>query len=154
MKILHRSRERGVTLLVCLIMLVVLTLFAVSGFNQSSINLKIASNFQVQKRTEAVAQQAIEQVISSPAAFSLTPVAQTVCVNGAGAGCTGGTKVAVSAPVCNYAVTARGYTKQIGQLTPEDTDWEIRATASDPVTGGRAAVVQGVRVRLLAGNCP
>ena len=154
MKIRHRSRERGITLLVCLVMLVALTLFALSGFNQSSVNLKITGNFQVQKRTEAVAQQAIERVISSPAAFNLTPAAQTVCVNGAGAGCTGGTNVAVTAPSCNYAVTAKGYTKQIGQLTPEDTDWEIRATVADPVTGGRAAVVQGVRIRLLAGNCP
>ena len=154
MKILHRSHERGITLLVSLVMLVALTLFALGGFNQSSVNLKIAGNFQEQKRTEAVAQQAIERVISSPAGFSLTPAAQTVCVNGTGAGCTGGTNVAVTAPSCNYAVTAKGYTKQIGQLTPEDTDWEIRATVAAPVSGGRAAVVQGVRIRLLAGNCP
>ncbi len=154
MRPLNHTRQRGATLLVSLIMLVVLTLFAVSGFNLSSVNLKITGNFQEQKLMEAIAQQAVEQVISSPAAFSLTPAAQTVCVNGIGAPCTGGTNVAVSAPVCNYFVTAKGYTKQIGQLTPEDTDWEIRAVVSDPVTGARAAVVQGVRIRMLAGNCP
>lgn len=148
-----RHRERGATLLVSLIMLVVLTLFAVSGFNLSSVNLKITGNFQEQKRMQADAQQAIEQVISSSTAFNLTPTAQTVCVNGTGTPCSG-TEVAVSAPVCNYSVTAKGYTKQIGQLTPEDTDWEVRAVASDAVTGANAAVVQGVRIRLLAGNCP
>lgn len=154
MKTMRLGRQRGATLLVSLIMLVVLTLFAVSGFNLSSVNLKITGNFQEQKMMEATAQQAIEQVISSTAAFSLTPVAQTVCVNGIGAPCTGGSNVAVSAPVCNYNVTAKGYTKQIGQLTPEDTDWELRAVVSDAITGARAAVVQGVRIRLLAGNCP
>jgi len=154
---MNRTRhhhQRGATLLVSLIMLVVLTLFAVSGFNLSSINLKIAGNFQEQKRIEAAAQQAIEVVISSPTAFSLAPTAQTVCVNGVGAPCTGGTNVAVGAPRCNYAVTAKGYTKQIGTLTPEDTDWEIRAVASDATSGANAALVQGVRIRLLAGNCP
>ena len=146
--------QRGATLLVSLIMLVVLTLFAVSGFNLSSVNLKITGNFQEQKLMEATAQQAIEQVISTPTAFSLTPVTQQICVNGAAPGCTGGYVVDISAPVCNYTATAKGYTKQIGQLTPEDTDWELRATVSNAITGAGAAVTQGLRVRLLAGNCP
>lgn len=147
-------RQRGATLLVSLIMLVVLTLFAVSGFNLSSVNLKIAGNFQEQKRIEAAAQQAIETVISTPTAFSLAPTAQNVCVNGAGAGCAGGVNVAVSAPQCNYAVTTKGYTKQLGSLTPEDTHWEVRAVATDATSGANAAIVHGLRIRLLAGNCP
>ena len=43
-----KSRQRGATLLVTLIMLVVLTLFAVTAFNLSSVNLKIVGNFQAQ----------------------------------------------------------------------------------------------------------
>lgn len=138
--------QRGATLLVSLIMLVVLTLFAVAGFNLSSVNLKIAGNFQEQKFLEAVAQQAIEQVISTPTAFNLTPAVQTITVSGY--------NVSVSAPRCNYWVTAKGYTKKIGELTPEDTDWEVRASVTDAVTGAQAAIVQGVRMRALAGNCP
>ncbi len=147
------KRQRGAVLLVSLIMLVVLTLFAVAGFNLSSVNLKITGNFQGQKAMEAVAQQAIEQVISSVSAFNLTPAASTVCVNG-GFGCAGGYNVAVSAPKCNYAATAKGYTKKVGELTPDDTDWEIRAEVTDPLTGAKAAIVQGVSIRMLAGNCP
>ena len=139
-------RQRGATLLVSLIMLVVLTLFAVAGFNLSSVNLKIAGNFQEQKLMEAVAQQAIEQMISTPTAFNLTPVATTLSV--------GGYTVNVGAPVCNYWVTAKGYTKKIGELTPEDTDWEVRAAVTSPTTGAQAAIVQGIRMRMLAGNCP
>lgn len=148
------QHQRGATLLVSLVMLVVLTLFAVSGFNLSSVNLRIVANFQQQKEIEAAAQQAIEQLISTSSAFSLTPAASTVCVNGAAGTCLGGHNVSLTAPVCNYAITARGYTKKIGELTPEDTDWEVRASATDAVTGANAVVVQGVRIRLLAGNCP
>lgn len=154
MNLTHPRRQQGAVLLVSLIMLVVLTLFAVSGFNLSSVSLKIAGNFQEQKLMEATAQQAIEQVISTPAAFNLTPTTQQICVNGVAPGCTGGTLVEISAPVCNYSVTAKGYTKQIGQLTPQDTDWEVRAMASNAITGAGATVSQGVRIRMLAGNCP
>jgi Tfp pilus assembly protein PilX len=148
------SRQRGATLLVSLIMLVLLTLFAVSGFNLSSVNLRIAGNFQEQKSMEAIAQQAIEQVISTSTAFSLTPTAQTVCVNGVGVACTGGYNVTVSAPVCNYWATAKGYTKKIGVLTPQDNDWQIRATVTDAATGAQAAINQGITIRQLAGTCP
>jgi len=148
------QRQQGATLLVTLIMLVVLTMFAVSGFNLSSVNLRIAGNFQAQRYVDAVAQQAIEQVISSTTAFSLTPTASTICVNGSGTDCTGGLNVAMAAPTCNYTATAKGYTKKIGELTPEDTDWEVRATVVDPLTQARAVVAQGVRIRMLAGNCP
>ena len=141
-----RRRQRGATLLISLIMLVVLTLFAVAGFNLSSVNLKIAGNFQAQRGLEAAASQALEQVLSTPTAFSLAPAAQTVAVSGY--------NVAVSAAACNYYRTATGYGKDIETLAPEDTDWEVRAAATDAVTGAQANVTQGVLIRLPKGNCP
>lgn len=154
-----RSQD-GATLLVSLIMLVVLTLFAVAGFNLSSVNLKIAGNFQQQRLLEAVAQQEIEQAISTSIRFRNTavPAGQTLCADGS-LGCatgytTGGYNIVVTAPLCNYWGTAKGYTKKLGESTPEDTDWEITATATDALTGARAKVSQGVRIRLLADNCP
>lgn len=151
-------RQRGATLLVTLIMLVVLTLFAVTAFNLSSINLKIVGNFQYYKSAESMVQQAIEQVISTVTLFN-TPVATNVCVPSGevttGA-CTALTDqaVAITKPACNYATAASGYTKKIGELAPEDTSWELRGSYTDTVTKASAAVVQGVSVRLLAGNCP
>jgi len=147
------KRQRGATLIVSLIMLVVLTLFAVTGFNLSSINLKITGNFKMEKGMEATAQQAIEQLISTKSAFNLTPVASTICING-GLGCIGGYNVAMAAPKCNYATTAKGYSKKLGELALEDTNWEVRADVNDALTGAKATVVQGVSIRLLAGNCP
>ena len=139
-------RQRGATLLVTLIMLVVLTLFAVTGFNLSSVNLRIAGNYQEQKTMENAVQEAIERVISTPAPFNLTPTAQVITISGR--------NVSISAPKCNYAVTAKGYTKKVGEVTPEDTDWEIRGSVTDALTGAQATITQGVRIRLLPDNCP
>jgi len=108
-------RQRGATLLVTLIMLVVLTLFALTGFNLSSVNLKIIGNFQQQKSTEAVVQQALEYLISTPTAFNLTPTAACICVNGTSADCGtcgaqgssgGGGGCGVFSVVCNAASDA------------------------------------------------
>jgi len=150
------SRQRGATLLVTLIMLVVLTLFAVTGFNLSSINLKIIGNFQQQKLTEATVQMAIEQMLSSVSYFS---PAAAICLpsgsapSGTPLACAAATDVLIERPRCNYASSAKGYTKKIGELAPEDTHWEVRASFLDTATRASAAVVQGVSVRMLAGNC-
>lgn len=150
------KRQRGATLLVSLIMLVILTLFVVSAFNLSSANLKIVGNFQQSRAIEAIAQVATDQVISDIANFNLTlPLTQTICVSGAGPNCTGGNNVLVTI-TCNYAVAATGYTKAIFNLAappPEDTDWETRAVVTDPLTGTKAVIVRGSSIMLLAGNC-
>lgn len=139
------QKQRGAVLLVTLIMLVVLTLFAVSGFNLSSVNLRIAGNYQDQKTMEAIVVQAMEQVLNTPGTFSLAPAAQVISIYGQ--------NVNVSAPRCYYTVTAKGYTKKIGELTPEDSDWEVTARAVD-ASGVGATISQGVRIRILSGNCP
>jgi Tfp pilus assembly protein PilX len=146
-------RQRGATLMVTLIMLVVLTLFAVTAFNLSGVNLKIVGNFQHQNSIESVVQQAIEQQISTINLFT-APAASTVCVNGTGGGCTGGHVVSVDVPRCIHVIAAKGYTKKIGELTPEDTNWELRASYTDSFSKASAAIVQGVAIRMLAGNCP
>ena len=152
-----RSRQRGATLLVSLIMLVVLTLFAVTGFNLSGVNLKIVGNFQQQKFSESMVRQALEQIVSTVTIFT-APAA--VCLpsgaapSGTPLACAASTDVLIDKPRCNYTVTAKGYTKKIGELSPEDTNWEVRASYTDSATKATAAMVQGVAVRMLAGNCP
>ena len=150
-----QHRERGATLLVTLIMLVVLTLFAVTAFNLSSVNLKIVGNFQVQKETEAAVQQAIAQVISTVTIFE-TPAATSLCVPGGSAPPCAASQheITIDRPRCNYTTAARGYTKRLGELTPEDTNWDVRASYTDALTNAKAAIVQGVAVRMLSGNCP
>jgi Tfp pilus assembly protein PilX len=57
-------RERGATLIVTLIMLVVITLFAVSAFNSSNINLKVVGNMQSRAEGMAASQRTIEETVS------------------------------------------------------------------------------------------
>jgi len=150
-----QQNQRGATLLVTLIMLIVLTLFAVTAFNISSVNLKIVGNFQQQKETDAVVQQALAQVLSSLTMWE-APAATSLCIPGGTAPPCAATQheVAIDRARCNYTTAARGYTKVLGQLTPEDTNWDLRASYTDTRTNARAAIVQGVAVRMLAGNCP
>jgi hypothetical protein len=65
-------RQRGATLAIALIMLVVITLLAVSSLSTTSMNLKVVGNMQSRGEALHATQQAIETVISSPQ-FIATP---------------------------------------------------------------------------------
>jgi Tfp pilus assembly protein PilX len=62
--------QRGATLFVGLIMLVVLSLFLVSSLNTSTTNLKAVGNMQTKSEALAAAQETIETVISTPTFLS------------------------------------------------------------------------------------
>jgi phage baseplate assembly protein gpV len=82
-------RQRGATLFIGLVMLVVLTLFALSAFQTSSTNLKTVGNMQQREEAQNAAQQVIDTVISTatfitnPAAAILLPCAtpNVACVD-------------------------------------------------------------------------
>jgi Tfp pilus assembly protein PilX len=59
-------RQRGATLIVGLIMLIVITLLVVGSFTLGRNNLEIVGNMQHRNETTASAQRAIEEAISSP----------------------------------------------------------------------------------------
>ena len=141
-----RHRQGGIVLFMALMFLVMMTLFAVSSINMSTINLKIVGNMQALKTMDAEAQVAIEQMISSMDQFNLTPAASTVSTS------TG--TVNVAAPECIDSRTATGYSAVVGNIIPEDNTWEVTATITDNVTGATSTIHQGVEIRMLAGNCP
>lgn len=90
------GRQRGMTLIVALIMLVLMTLFAMTSFNIGKSSLQVVGNMQQRTQTLAAAQATLEETISQPD-FAATPdnaltapcgaVANTRCfdVNGSGA---------------------------------------------------------------------
>ena len=88
MKSIRPSRAKrtqsGATLLVSMIFLVVLTLIVVSAIKVTNVNSKLAGNMQLQKETEAAAQQAIETVISTDFTKLATPPSMTVDINNSG----------------------------------------------------------------------
>lgn len=138
----HPYHQQGATLLVALIFLVMMTLFAVSAINLSTVNLRIVGNMQATKMMDAQAQEAIERTISTMEQFNLTPQVTTVG------------DVTVQAPVCLDSQVATGYSAVVTNIIPEDNTWEVVATVSDPVTGATSTIHQGVQIRMLAGNCP
>jgi Tfp pilus assembly protein PilX len=140
------TRQKGATLLVVLVMLVVLTLFAVAVINLSGMTAKAVGNMQWRKNAEVVAQGAIEQVLNSSALFySPNPVFNASAPTGMSA--------TVSPRTC-LAATAAPANSLVQQLVPEDNYWEFQVTVADTVSGASTVVHQGAKIRMLANNCP
>jgi len=59
------SRQRGMTLIIGLMMLVSITLLGVSMASLSTSNLQVVRNTQTEQARIAVAQQAVEQVLGN-----------------------------------------------------------------------------------------
>jgi Tfp pilus assembly protein PilX len=80
MTTVNRKRQEGVTLVVGLIMLVLLTLMAISAFNLGKGNLQIVGNMQNRGESYNAAQQALEEALSTVRLFSApTAVFLTPC---------------------------------------------------------------------------
>jgi Tfp pilus assembly protein PilX len=169
----RQSNERGATLVVGLIMLVVLTLLVLSGVRSSNVNLRVAGNMQKQAESSAAAQQAIEAVISNDftADLAAVPTPVTVDVNNDGVAdytVTPSASCLSAAPVkmsdLDPATTADKFCFQsasssnsgmIGGTAPStgnsvcnQTQWDVAATAQDPATGATTEVHQGISMRV------
>jgi len=148
----YRSRQRGVALVIGMIMLVLLTIIVISAVNSGMMGLRIAGNVQAQDEARALAQQAIEKHISNYANFYPTPmgVASTgydIDNNGAN-----DYNVVVATPVCKRAA------QQIPPKTLQcasgvksgvycwDVLWEVKASATDSKSGASQIVTQGVSI--------
>jgi len=159
------SRQRGMTLIISMVMLVILTLFVVSGIRIANINLRITANYQWQKEMEALTDSAIEQLVSASTTFDNsaiqagTAVDQVICADGV-VGAPGSCTITnpqvgtVTTPRCTSSKVATGYSKKLDALSPDDNEWLIKSTATDSFSGAKVTVYRGVTVRMLANNCP
>jgi type II secretory pathway pseudopilin PulG len=138
-------RQRGMTLIIGLMMLVSITLLGMSMASLSTSNLQVVRNAQMEQARVAIAQQAVEQVLGGANYFE-APTSPVVVTN------TGGLQVSVSDRTCTRYLTASGYSATAG-LAPVDTVWSFTVTVSDPTTAASTVVTQGVKMRMLAGSC-
>lgn len=76
--------QRGSTLLVALVMLMLLTLTAISAMRASTNSIQVVGNAQFREEANAAGQKAIEKVLSSSAFKTTAPAAQNIDVNGDG----------------------------------------------------------------------
>src|SRR5207244_4595454 len=60
------QRERGATQLIVMIMLIMLTLFAISAMNTGNMNLKIVGNMQSRSEASDISQSVIDSTLSTP----------------------------------------------------------------------------------------
>lgn len=166
---LHGARrlnpQRGATLLITMIMVILLTLMVVAAIRISNVNLRITGNFQWQKVQELLTDGAIEQVISAINSFDGTAVQNgtatdyDICADGRVVALSACTLLnpkigTVTSPKCTGSRVADGYTIKQGELAPVQNDWLLTAVAIDSLTGAKVAVHRGVSVRMLADTCP
>lgn len=142
--------QSGASLVVSLIMLVVITLLALSAINSSNINLRIAGNMQTRDEARSAAQQAIEQFVSTATNFTTPPTvvtAMNIDINKDG---TNDYAISIAVPKCRRAAVqqpARSSQCASGVrsgLYCWDTLWDVEATATNSKTGVSQVVTQGI----------
>lgn len=174
MSVPSKRHQRGISLVLGLIMLVLMTLLAMSAFQASNVNLRIAGNMQARQETLAAAQTALEQVLSSPAFIDLAtpPASVTVPLNSASF-----TVDFTPAPACTTIVDLPS--EELVPTNPDDlvcipssavpgsesgifhaggpptapsycsnTRWAVIANVADANTGASTTLEQGVAVRM------
>lgn len=176
------ARQRGMTLFVGLVMLVLLLLMGISAFNMTRTNTAITGNMQNRMEATNAAMQAVEETISTTQ-FIDTPSnavpnscgTNQVCVDVNGDG-NDDITVNLTPPPCikkiqviknaNLDLTnsaeapcALGVTQNLGVAGAATGDslcaesvWEINASASDTITEAVSTVTTGVAVRVPADN--
>ena len=148
--------QRGATLVVGLIMLVLITVMVASAFTLSSTNMKSVGNMQFRDEAIAAANKAIEQVLSSP--FTSSPAGQSINVDINGDGKTD-YEVVFDVPTCISdsemvisgaapSSVSLGSTFAVAGSTFYQTIWDLSAHVTDGVSGASVHVREGVRVLL------
>jgi hypothetical protein len=121
-------RQRGATLIVTLVMLIMLTLFAISAMNTSTTNLQVVGNMQMRHEGLRATQEAIEATVSS-SKFLETPLdaipnpcgaQNTFCTDLNGDGVPDLTTRLIPAPACKQARVTKVSELQISSPNSED----------------------------------
>ena len=174
-----RRSQSGMTLVVALVMLIVLTLLVVSAIRFANINLRIAGNVQTETEAVSAAQVAVEStvkdIISSPNMSTIATATKSVSTGGQTY------QVVVTKPTCifnkpinNSDLDPTRAADQVcfGAADPDlptgpdgkpvsaptsckDQQWDVTASVDDNGTGAKVTVLQGVAVRVGAEvTCP
>lgn len=173
MKCAHERRQRGATLLVGMIMMVVLTLLVVLALRSGNTNLRIAGNMQSQTEATAAVQQVIEQQIelikvttdpSMIAAQSVPVVMGNVTYTVAVAAMS---TCRMEVPVLNADLNPNNPndvacfedpdrdqlygpdgTPNVKPSACKTQQWDVEVSATDGASGAKVTHVQGISIRV------
>lgn len=156
------NKERGITLVVTLIMLVIMTLLAIAAINMSTNNLKVVGNMQLQQEATNAAQSAVNQILSKGSYLS-DPTSAPTSV-------TVGNYTVAIVPPCLKSATTLFESDFPKPLSTEDqkcipsSQWtwvngvamsdcaratfQITATVNDPSTKAQVKIVEGASMRM------
>jgi Tfp pilus assembly protein PilX len=137
--------QSGMTLLIALAMLVVITILGISAIRMTGSSMLVVGNMQWKRSTENIAMMAIEQTMNSSAPFA-NPTAPVTFTAPAGYTVTVGNRT------CLRSTPASGYSA-LSAVAPEENIWEFTISVNDTITGAQSSMVQGAKIRQLAGSC-
>lgn len=146
-----KHSQRGITLFVGLIMLVLITLMVTSAFTLSTTNLKSVGNMQAKDEAIAAANHAIEELLST--SFTDAPGASKIDIDINNDG-TNDYLVEIATPTCvraspdNLPAVTSGTLPSLSVITNYNTVWDIQATVNNANTGAKTVVQAGMRVLL------
>jgi hypothetical protein len=182
MRRMLRRRQEGAALFAVLVLLFVMGWFALSAFRISTQQLQIVGNNQAEQQATAAAQRAIDVTISSnafskdPAGVARIPVATDVD----GDGEDDFTAKLEPAPKCirvrpiktmeldiakaadrvclqssgasGNVIVMPGAVVAAGDSLCANSEWNVAASVSDPVSNTSVTVQQGVAIRVVASD--
>jgi len=146
---MNRKQQKGIVLVISLVLMVVITLFVLSSTRLATGNLRIIGNIQAKKAAEAVALQRVEDVLArvqwfSPGYNTTVPVTTPL---------PSGVTATVDDRVCLRSNKVTGTGEGSG-VPLYDTLWNVRVTVNDSITNAQSVVNQGVKIRVLTTTCP
>lgn len=151
-------RQSGIVLILSLIMLMVLTLIAVSAIRLSTVNLRSVANAQSRTEAMSTAQRTIDLVLSSNFTDNIPGTAQTLTVSEGGKNYS----VVVARPCLVRTVPVQNISLDITKTDDKkcldtlsnpysacaDTIWQIQATSSSGWFGANVSITQGTGIRM------
>jgi len=145
------GRQQGISLVMSLIMLVVLTLIAASATFSTNSSLRIVGNMQMQDEALTAAQRAIDEQLDKSAnalANFKNPAAKSLDVDINLDGTTD-YKVAVTQPTCISREPKPGNSAKLKDSATVSTFWEVGATVQQTSTGTKIVHNQGIQIDML-----
>lgn len=152
-------RQRGSVLIVSLIMLVVMTLLAVSAIRLSTVNLRNVNGAQIRSEATSAASRQLDQFLNTNFVANIAAIVAaspyTVVIDsGKSYNVTVATPCLKQRALIPVALLPTDPTDPASKCRDgaysrcENTVWQMSASVSDLFSGANAQVIQGVGIRL------